>query len=516
MSLSAAEKSRVVEALDRLGIGFVVAGFPSSNPKEAELFELLAELDLSTAAVCAFGMTRRRGVAAADDEALAELVGTFAPVCTLVGKTWALHLEKVTKVSREENLAMIGDSVALCSQAGKRVVCDAEHFFDGWRDDPGYALECLRAAAGAGAENVTLCDTNGSSLPGQVAEATEAVLTELGGQVEIGIHTHNDAECAVANSLAAVEAGARMVQGTMNGYGERCGNANLVSILPALQLKMGFECVPDDRLRLLTETAHFLDELTNQQPDPDRPYVGRNAFAHKGGMHVAGVQADARTFEHLEPELVGNSREVLVSELSGKGSVESLAERAGIDLDAAGARSAVEAVKEREHRGYHYEAADASFELLLRRESGAHESLFKLESFRVITEKHSDGGVETEATIKIWIGDQRFVRTAEGNGPVNALDRALRDAITELHPHLADIELVNYKVRILDEHQGTGSVTRVLLESSDGHETWGTIGVSENIIEASWEALVESLEYAFQPRNNSAGSSAPASGAGGT
>jgi 2-isopropylmalate synthase len=510
MSLSAAEKSRVVTALDRLGVQCVEAGFPSSNPKEAELFELLADLELDTADVCAFGMTRRRDVAAADDEALASLVGTFARVCTLVGKTWALHLEKVTKVSREENLAMITDSVAFCREAGKRVVYDAEHFFDGWRDDRGYALDCLRAAAAAGAENVTLCDTNGSSLPPQVADATAAVVTELGGEVEVGIHTHNDSECAVANSLAAVEAGARMVQGTMNGYGERCGNANLVSILPALQLKMGYECVPEDRLRLLTETAHFLDELTNQSPDPDRPYVGRNAFAHKGGMHVAGVQADARTFEHLDPGLVGNNREVLISELSGKGSVHSLAERAGLALDDDGARAAVEAVKEREHRGYHYEAADASFELLLRRETGAYESLFRLESFRVITEKHADGGVETEATIKIWIGDQRFVRTAEGNGPVNALDRALRDAITELHPHLAHIELVNYKVRILDEHHGTGAVTRVLLDSSDGRESWGTIGVSENIIEASWEALVESLEYAFQPRTTPAGSSAPA------
>ncbi len=511
MSLSAAEKARVVTALDRLGIGFVEAGFPSSNPKEAELFELLADLELEGAYVCAFGMTRRRDVASADDEALRSLVGTFAPVCTLVGKTWALHLEKVTRVSREENLAMIRDSVAYCREAGKRVIYDAEHFFDGWRDDPAYALNCLRAAAEAGAENVTICDTNGSSLPPQVAAATAAVVAELEGEVEVGIHAHNDAECAVANTLAAVEAGARLVQGTMNGYGERCGNANLVSILPALQLKMGYACVPADRLQLLTETAHFLDELTNQQPDPDRPYVGRNAFAHKGGMHVAGVQADARTFEHVDPDLVGNSREVLISELSGKGSVESLAERAGIELDATGARSAVEAVKEREHRGYHYEAADASFELLLRRETGAYESLFRLESFRVITEKHADGGVETEATIKVWIGDRRFVRTAEGNGPVNALDRALRDAITELHPHLAEIELVNYKVRILDEHHGTGAVTRVLLDSSDGTETWGTIGVSENIIEASWEALVESLEYAFQPRTTPAGSSASAS-----
>jgi 2-isopropylmalate synthase len=500
MSLSASEKVRVVQALDGLGIHLIEAGFVGSNPKDAELFALLANVELEGADVCAFGMTRRRGVAAAEDEALRAVSSTFAPVCTLVGKTWALHLEKVTKVSRDENLEMIADSVAHCRAAGKRVVYDAEHFFDAWREDPGYALGCLRAAIDAGAENVTLCDTNGSSLPGEVAAATASVVAEVGDAVEVGIHAHNDAECGVANSLAAVEAGARMVQGTLNGYGERCGNANLVSILPALQLKLGFECVDPERLRRLTETAHFVAELTNQQPDPDQPYVGRNAFAHKGGMHVAGVNADARTFEHLDPELVGNSREVVISELSGKGSVQSRAERAGIELSGDAVRRALETVKEREHRGYHYEAADASFELLLRREAGAYEPLFRLESFRVITEKRADGRVETEATIKIWVEGRRYVRTAEGNGPVNALDRALRDAITELHPHLADIELVNYKVRILDSHQGTGAVTRVLLDSSDRHRSWGTIGVSENIIEASWEALVESLEYAFQPR----------------
>ncbi|MGH2951979.1 MAG: citramalate synthase [Solirubrobacterales bacterium] len=503
MSLSAAEKVRVVRALDRLGVHCVEAGFPSSNPKEAELFRLLAEVELETATVCAFGMTRRRGVAAEADPALRSLVEAPVPVVTLVGKTWALHLDKVTKVSPAENLAMIVDSVNLCRAEGKRVVYDAEHFFDAWRDDSGYALECLRAAVAAGAENVTLCDTNGSSLPAQVGVATASVAGELGDRAEIGIHTHNDAECAVANSLAAVDAGARLVQGTVNGYGERCGNANLISILAALQLKLGYECVPAERLRLLTETAHFVDELTNRAPDPDQPFVGRNAFAHKGGMHVAGVQADARTFEHLDPKLVGNSRDVLISELSGRGSVLNRAEGAGIDLDADAAKRAVQRIKEREHRGYHYEAADASFELLLRREAGEYRSLFRLESFRVITEKRADGQVETEATIKIWVEGRRYVRTAEGNGPVNALDRALRDAIGELHPHLADIELVDYKVRILDSHHGTGAVTRVLLDSSDGHGSWGSIGVSENIIEASWEALVDSLEYAFQPKHSS-------------
>jgi 2-isopropylmalate synthase len=510
MSLSAREKIRVVHCLDQLGIHFIEAGFPGSNPKEAELFELLTSEPLERSLICAFGMTRRRGVEAVEDEGLRQLAETFAPACTLVGKTWRLHLEKVTKVSAEENLAMIAESVAFLAAAGKRVIYDAEHFFDGYRDDDGYALECLRAAAAAGAENATLCDTNGSSLPGQVAEATAGVIAALGGELEIGIHTHNDAECGVANALAAVGEGARLVQGTINGYGERCGNANLVSILPALQLKLGYECVDADRLGMLTETAHLVAELCNLSPDADQPYVGRNAFAHKGGMHAAGVNADVRTFEHIDPAQVGNSRELLVSELSGKGTVLSHAEQAGIGLDDEEARRAVDKLKEREHRGYQYEAANASFELMLRRETGGYEPLFALQSFRVVTEKHEGGRVQTEATIKISVDGEGYERTAAGNGPVNALDRALREAITDRHPHLADIELTNYKVRILDSDHGTGAVTRVLLDASDGHREWGSIGVSENIIEASWEALVDSLEYAFQPHREAAAAVEPA------
>jgi len=499
MSLSVEEKLKVVEALDALGVHFVEAGFPSSNPKEAELFERLAELSLANATIGAFGMTRRAGVAAAEDHALATLVDSLAPVVCLVGKSWRLHVDKVIRVSAEENLAMIAESIAFLRERGKRPFFDAEHFFDGYRDDSVYALECVRAAAGAGAENVTLCDTNGGSLPGFVAEATAAVVVELGGEVEIGIHTHNDAECAVANSLAAVEAGARLVQGCVNGYGERCGNANLASILPALQLKMGFDVVSAEQLAGLTSTSHYLDEVCNMAPNPDRPYVGRNAFAHKAGMHAAGVAADARTFEHLDPAAVGNEREILASELSGKATIRSQAERAGLELDDDAAARAVEQLKQREHRGYHYEAAQASFELLLRREAEVYEPLFELESFRVTTEKREDGEVETEATIKVRVDGERYVEVAEGNGPVNALDKALRAAIGARHPHLADVELTNYKVRILDEAHGTGAVTRVLLDSTDGKREWGTIGVSENIIEASWEALVDSLAYAFQP-----------------
>jgi len=487
MSLSVEEKVRVAHALDGLGVPLVEAGFPASNPKEQALFEMLSRERFETAQIAAFGMTCRKDTAASDDPALRLLAEGFTEICTLVGKTWSLHLEKVTQVDPGENLHMIADSVAFLVGEGKRVVYDAEHFFDAFRDDPGYALSCLRAAADAGAENVTLCDTNGSSLPSQVAVATARAVEDL--DVSVGIHTHDDAGCGVANALTAVEQGARLVQGTMNGYGERCGNANLVSILPALQLKLGYDCIEPERLRRLTEVAHLIDELSNVTPNPNQPYVGSNAFAHKGGMHVAGVNRDARTFEHVDPAEVGADRRVLISELSGKGTVQA---RASVD-DRTAAR-VVERVKELENRGYQFEAADGSFDLLIRKETGAYEALFRLESWRAIVEKREDGRVQTEATIKIWVDGERFVRTAEGNGPVNALDRALRAAIGERYPHLRDIELVNFKVRILDEKKGTGAVTRVLLDASDGADTWGSIGVSENIIEASWEALVDSLE----------------------
>jgi 2-isopropylmalate synthase len=493
MSLTVEEKVRVAHVLDGLGIPFIEAGFPASNPKEAELFRLLEREDLA-ADVCAFGMTRRRDVSADADEALRLIAGSFAPVCTLVGKTWSLHLEKVVRVAPEENLRMIGDSVAFLVREGKRVVYDAEHFFDGYRADPAYAIACLRAAADAGAENVTLCDTNGASLPHQIAAAVGAVRAALPG-VALGIHCHNDAECGVANTLAGVLEGATLVQGTMNGYGERTGNANLTSIVPNLQLKLGHDCLPT--LEGWTEAAHLLDELLNFSPDPNAPYVGRNAFAHKGGLHVAGVNADPATFEHIDPAAVGNAREVLISELAGKGSVVA---HAGGDLDDASAARVVERVKELEHRGFQFEAADGSLDLLIRRETGEYEPLFRLESWRVIAEKREDGKVQTEATIKIWVDGERYVRTEEGNGPVNALDRALRSAIGERYPHLRDIHLVNYKVRILEGFKATGATTRVLLDASDGTHAWGAIGVHENIIEASWDALVDSLEAGMLPR----------------
>jgi 2-isopropylmalate synthase len=509
LTLTAEEKLRVVHALDELGVHMIEAGFPSSNPKEQELFALLAGEQLNVAQVVAFGMTRRRETTADQDDGLRVLADCFAPVCTLVGKASVLHVEKVVRVTREENLAMIAESVAFLVATGKRVLFDAEHFFDGFALDPGYSLDCLRAAAGAGAERVVLCDTNGGSLPPQIRIAFAVVSEALPG-VALGIHTHDDSGCAVANTLAAVESGATQVQGTINGIGERTGNANLVTIIADLQLKMGVALLPTERLTRLTETAHLLDELLNRSPNPAQPYVGKHAFAHKAGLHAAGVRADAQTFEHIDPTVVGNSRDVLISELSGRGTIVEKARQAGISADEKLAQRVLERVKDLEHQGFQFEAAEGSFELLMRKEAGEYEPLFRLESWRVMVEKRADGKVETEATIKIWLGGERFVRTAEGNGPVNALDRALRDAIGEIHPHLRDIELVNFKVRILDETKGTGAVTRVLIDASDGREVWGSIGVSENVIAASWDALVDSLEYGMQLGGQGAGESAAA------
>jgi 2-isopropylmalate synthase len=498
MSLTAAEKVRLVHRLDDLGVDIIEAGFPASNPKEAELFALLERELLHHATIAAFGMTRRRGVNAADDAGLRVLAGCFAPICTIVGKTSINHVEKVVRVSREENLAMIAESVAFLVASGKRVIFDAEHVFDGLREDREYAIACLRAASQAGAERLVLCDTNGPSLPSDIGREVAAVGLALPG-VALGIHCHDDGGCAVANSLVAVEAGATQVQGTMNGIGERTGNANLITIIANLQLKMGRRVVTDEQLQRLTATAHFADELLNRQPDAVQPYVGKNAFAHKAGLHAAGIRADATTFEHIDPALVGNRRDLIISELSGRGTVADKAERAGLELDDATAARVLERMKALEHEGYQFEAADGSFELLLRKESGEYQPLFRLESWRVTAEQHADGEVKTEATIKIWVDGERFVSYSEGNGPVNALDAALRAVLTEAHPHLADTWLTNFKVRILDETKGSDATIRVLIDATDGEAEWGSIGVSTNLIAASWMALVDSLEYAEQP-----------------
>ena len=495
MSVSVDEKVRIALKLDELGIHFIEGGFPASNPKEIEFFRRMEGERLANAELVAFGMTTRKGVAAEADENLRVLADCFPGTVTIVGKTWGLHLTRVLRVSRDENLRMIDDSVRFLVAQGKTVIYDAEHFFDAWRDDAAYARRCVSAAAAAGAAVVCLCDTNGASLPRFVADVVGEVAAAL--DVTVGIHVHNDSGCAVANSLIAIDAGARQVQGTMNGYGERCGNADLVSIIPALKLKMGLPVVGDEQLARLSEAAHFVADLCNTSVGAHQPYVGKAAFAHKGGLHVAAVQQAPQTFEHVDPAAVGNQQRILVSELSGKGAVLRRARDIGLELEADDERVAIilKRLKDREHSGYHYEAADASFDLLLREELAPREPLFRLESFRVIVDKREGGRAVVEATLKVHVGGERIISTAEGNGPVNALDAALRQAIVSKYPHLADIELVNYKVRILDEDKGTDAVTRVLLDASDGDDTWGSIGVSENIIEASWEALVDSIEY---------------------
>ena len=500
LSVSVDEKVRIALKLDELGLHFIEGGFPAANPKEAAFFEAMTHETLRHAALVAFGMTRRKGVVAADDQGLTVLAAAAAPVVTIVGKTWGLHLRTVLHVGRDENLRMIDESIAFLVAQGKRVIYDAEHFFDAWADDSDYALKTLRVAGEAGAELVCLCDTNGAALPRAIERVVAAVVAQLAvppGGTPVGVHCHNDADCAVANSLVAVAAGAVHVQGTMNGYGERCGNANLTSIIPGLKLKMGLPVISDEQLERLTETAHFVAEITNVTPWSHQPYVGRSAFTHKGGLHVAAVEASPATFEHIDPARVGNEQRVLISELSGKGAVLRKARELGFELDGGDEHvgAILRRLKQKEHEGFHYEAADASFDLFLHDQLGGRRPLFRLESFRVIVEQREDGRVVTEATVKVHVKGERIVATGEGNGPVNALDNALRLAIVRKYPHLGDIDLVNYKVRILDENKGTGAVTRVLLDASDGERTWGSIGVSENIIEASWQALVDAIEY---------------------
>ena len=494
MSLTVGEQVAIAVRLAEFGVDYVEAGFPSSNPKERELFAALQREDLRGAKLAAFGMTRRRDVAADADDGLRELADSWATVTTIVGKTWDLHLEKVLKVDRAENLRIIEESVAFLAGLGKEVIYDAEHFFDAFRAHPEYAIDCLKAAQAGGAAWMVPCDTNGGTLPSQMAKIVARVRAEL-PSAALGIHTHNDAECGVANSLAAVDEGARMVQGTINGYGERCGNANLVSIIPSLALKMGYEVLEPGKLAELTGLSHFVAETANLPPDMWAPFVGHNAFAHKGGMHTSAILHDPATYEHVVPDTVGNERHVLVSELSGRGTILTKAQEFGIEIGGDQIAAILGRVKDLENDGYHFEVADGSFELMLEREIGTYEPLFVLESFRVITEKRTDGRVETEATIKLEHKGERIVATAEGNGPVNALDRALRTALAARVPELDAIELVNFKVRILDEAKGTSAITRVLIDSADRADTWGTIGVSENMIEASWQALVDSLEH---------------------
>jgi 2-isopropylmalate synthase len=493
VSLSVEDKLRIARLLDEFGVRFVEAGWPASNPKDAEFFRRARGLRLRGAKLTAFGSTRKARGRAGQDANLLGLLEAGTPAVAIFGKSWLLHVRRVLGTTPEENLAMIRDSVAFLKGHGKEVVYDAEHFFDGFRDDPGYALATLSAAAEAGADWVALCDTNGGSLPGWVAEAVRRVRHALPG-TKLGIHTHDDGALAVANALAAVEAGCTQVQGTINGYGERCGNANLVSLVPALQLKLGLRCVPDASLGRLTELSRAVAEIANMRPDPYAPYVGACAFAHKGGVHVAAVEKLAASYEHVAPESVGNRRKVVVSELSGRVNVRLRAAELG--LEAAGAEPALLArIKELESRGYQFEAAEGSFELLVRRNAPGYVAPFEVLDVAVLAERrHGRERMLAEATVKLRVGQRLVHEVADGDGPVHALDRALRKALEPFFPSLREVRLADYKVRILDPEAATGARTRVLIEGARGEARWSTIGVSRNIIEASCEALADGLE----------------------
>lgn len=495
LSLSVEDKLRICQRLDDLGIHYIEGGWPGANPKDTEFFERARDLRLERAVISAFGSTRRKDTPVEEDQQLRTLLDTGAQALCIFGKAWDIHVTETLNTTLEENVAMVTDSVRYLKEQGRTVFFDAEHFFDGYANNAGYAVEVCRAAAQAGADAIVLCDTNGGTLPHDLLRAVSAVSLVI--DVPLGIHAHNDAGCAVANSLVAIDAGCTHVQGTVNGYGERAGNANLMSIIPALVLKMGDDCVTREQLKLITEISHFVAETANISPDPHQPYVGASAFAHKGGIHASAAARLREAYEHIDPADVGNLARVIVSEMAGRASLTMKAQELGIDLtgDPGTVGAVLDNIKELEHHGYSFEAADASLEVMLSKQLGTYQPFFKLESFRCIMEKREDGKVMTEATIKIHVAGHRYIATAEGNGPVNALDKALRIAIGKYYPDLDAIELTDFKVRVLDEKKGTGAITRVLIESSDGDKSWGTIGVSENIIEASWEALVDAVEF---------------------
>jgi 2-isopropylmalate synthase len=494
LNLTVADKLAVARHLDSLGVGFIEGGWPGANPKDTEFFRRAqTELDLKHARLAAFGATRRAGVKAADDPLVAALRESGAPVVTLVAKSHDRHVELALRTTLEENLAMIRDTVSHLRAEGQRVFLDAEHFFDGYKSNPAYAVEVIHAAAEAGADVIALCDTNGGMLPDELA----AVVAEVSGTgARLGIHCHDDTGCAVANTLAAVSAGATHVQGCANGYGERSGNANLFTVVANLQLKRGFELVPAAALKDMTRIAHAVSEVTNVTPNSHQPYVGMSAFAHKAGLHASAIKVDPNLYQHIEPEQVGNDMRMLVSDMAGRASVELKGRELGYDLTSAQSRELVDRVKDLESRGHTFEAADASFELLLRDTlNGERRRHFSVESWRVIVERLSTGEVVSEATVKLHAKGERIVATGEGNGPVNALDKAVRLALEGIYPELAGLELIDFKVRILEGTHGTGAVTRVLITSSDMSGEWATVGVDENIIEASWQALEQAVTF---------------------
>jgi 2-isopropylmalate synthase len=496
LSFTVADKLRVTQLLDELGVDVIEGGWPGSNPKDAEYFQRVRDLELRHAVLSAFGSTRRPGRGVDDDPNLAALVASEATVVALVGKAWTLHVTEALRTSLDENLAMVADSVGYLVASGRRVAFDAEHFFDGHAADPAYALAVLQVAAEAGADTMVLCDTNGGMLPATVSLVAAEVVRGLPG-VRVGIHCHNDTACAVASTLAAVRAGVSHVQGAANGYGERCGNADLFAIIAGLELKEGRRVLPPGRLAALTATAHAVAELANLTPDGRQPYVGASAFATKAGLHASAIVRRPDAYSHVDPATVGNRPRVLVSELAGRSNVLAKAGELGLDLEASGDVGArvLDRVKELEHRGYAFEAADASFELLVRREAGQLEPAFDLEGYRVTVERRPDGSDLADATVRLRVKGERLVEVGEGVGPVHALDRALRRALSDLYPAIEAVRLVDYKVRILDGRAGTKAVTRVLLTSADEEGEWTTIGVSDDIVTASWEALADGIQY---------------------
>ncbi len=516
IALTTEDKLRIAEQLDHLGVHYIEGGWPGSNPRDDAFFQRAAagELQLATSELVAFGSTRRPLGKVDDDPTLANLINAQTGICCIVAKSWDYHVLEALRTTLDEGVAMIRDSVAFLAGEGRRVFVDFEHFFDGYKRNPEFTLRAVEAAAVAGAETLVLCDTNGGSLPHEI-ESTTRTIVEMFPELTVGMHTQNDTGCAVANAVAGVRAGSRHVQGTINGYGERTGNCDLTTFIPNLSLKMGIRTLPDGAMERLTAVSHHVAELVNLPPNPALPYVGKSAFAHKAGLHTSAIARRPDAYEHVDPAAVGNGTRFLVSDLSGRSTVELKAKQMGLELDAPQLKTVLDELKALEHSGYHFEAADASLELLMRRATGWRNPYFELESFRVMVE-HRPGeksaleinplghfdGVETEATIKLSIPDsdenaQRIIATGEGNGPVNALDAAFRSAVGHRFPQLDEVKLSDYKVRILDSATGTGAITRVLIESTDGESRWTTIGVSENIIEASWQALSDSIVYAL-------------------
>jgi len=493
ISFSLDDKLQIAEKLDELGVDYIEGGYPYSNPKDAEFFRAVRRMDFEAAQVTAFGSTRRAGTKAEQDPALEAVLATDARAVTIVAKAWDLHVTKVLRTDKDENLRMVEDSVRFLKQHDREVILDAEHFFDGYKGDEEYALRVARTAEAAGADWLVLCDTNGGSLPSEVGNVTARVGEEL--DIPLGIHCHNDSNLAVANSIMAVENGALQVQGTLNGFGERCGNADLCSIIPVVALKTPYRCLSPERLRKLTEVSRFAYEMANMMFQPSQPFVGLSAFAHKGGLHVDAMRKDHLTYEHHDPALVGNERRFLLSELSGHATILEKIEQYNLTQDIEQTRNLLQKLVELENEGYQFEAAEASFELLAKKEAGQYRKFFDVEGYHVSSIKQSDGRLVTDATVKLTVNGHREHTAAEGDGPVNALDGALRKALDHHYPALRRIRLVDYKVRVINPRAATAARVRVVIQSRDDKTLWGTVGVSENIIDASWQALIDSIEY---------------------